>query len=113
MKRGFQPRTARLPLPIDDTAFSQACCLDPLQHVAGALPVVAHKPGVPEAGERERCNYVDENETPHGRLWGGIVLLIDATAQGEERKICGRAFGWSFLLGIKNLYEFLCRFRLV
>jgi hypothetical protein len=86
MKRGFQPRTAGLPSPLDDAAFSEACRLDPPQHVAGAAPVVADEPGVPEKGECERHDYVDENETPHGRLWGEIVLLIDATAQGEEEE---------------------------
>src|ERR1039458_1724460 len=97
MKRGFQPRAAGLPSPIDDLTFSQACRLDPTQHVAGALAVIMDEPGVPEEGEHERYDYVDENETPHGRLCGEIVLLIDATAQGEEeeKSVFGRPMGAS------------------
>jgi hypothetical protein len=86
VKRSFEPRTAGLPLPIDDAAFAEASRLNPPQHVAGALSVVTDEPGVPKERERERYDYVDENETPHGRLWGEIVLLIDASAQGEEEE---------------------------
>src|SRR5271156_3064429 len=70
IQRGLQTRTAGLPSQIDDAAFSQACRLHPLQHVAGAPPVVSDKPGVPQKRERERCDNVDENETPHGASLG-------------------------------------------
>ncbi len=84
VKRSFQPRTAGLPAPLNHAAFAQACPLDPPQHIAGAPPVVADETGVPDDGERDSHDYVNENETPHGRLCGEIVLLIDATAQGED-----------------------------
>jgi ribosomal-protein-alanine N-acetyltransferase len=70
IQRGLQTRTAGLPSQIDDAAFSEACRLHPLQHVAGAPPVVTDKPGVPQKTERESCDNVDENETPHGASLG-------------------------------------------
>ena len=66
MKGGLQPGTALLPAQINDAAFSEACRLHPLQHVASAPPVVTDKPGIPEEGERQRHDDVDEKETPHG-----------------------------------------------
>src|SRR5271156_2272425 len=70
IQRGLQTRTAGLPSQIDDAALSEACRLHPLQHVAGAPPVVTDKPGVPQKRERESCDNVDENETPHGASLG-------------------------------------------
>ena len=75
MKSGLQPGAAGLPSQIGDAAFSEACRLDPLQHVAGAPPVVTDKPGVPEEGERERHDHVDENETPHVASWQKSYFL--------------------------------------
>src|SRR5208282_1467334 len=47
MKSRVQPRTAGLPSQIADAAFSEACGLDPLQHVACTPAVVTDKPGIP------------------------------------------------------------------
>ena len=65
MKSCLQPRTAGLPSQIGDAAFSEACRLDTLQHVACTPSVVTDKPGIPEEGECECCADVNENETPH------------------------------------------------
>jgi hypothetical protein len=74
-KRSFQPRTAGLPSQIVDAAFSQTCCLHPLQHAASPPPVVADEPPVPEEEERDRPDHVDENETPHVASWQKSYFL--------------------------------------
>jgi hypothetical protein len=61
----LQTRTAGLPAQIGDSAFSQACCLYPLQHGPCSAPVVTHKPGVPEKTNGKRYANVDEKETNH------------------------------------------------
>jgi hypothetical protein len=89
MKSCLQPRAAGLPSQILQPAFSEAGGLHPVQDIACPSPVVMHKPGIPEKRERQRYDRVDEDETGH-RGWvplcEQIVLLIDATAQGEEMK---------------------------
>src|SRR5580698_877107 len=89
MKSCLQPRAAGLPSQILQPAFSEAGGLHPVQDIACPSPVVMHKPGIPEKRERQRYDRVDEDETGH-RGWvplcEQIVLLIDATAQGEETK---------------------------
>ena len=83
---GLQPGAAGLPSQINDAAFSEACRLDPLQHVGGPPPIVTDKPSVPEEGERERCDYVDENETPHGASAEKSYFLRMLVRKGEKRK---------------------------
>ena len=65
MKSCFQAGAAGLPSQIGDAAFSEACRLDRLQHVAGTPSVVMDKPGIPDEGECECRARVNENETPH------------------------------------------------
>ena len=86
MECRLQARTAGLPAQIGDSAFSEACCLHPLQHVPCPAPVVAHKPAVPEATDGDCCANIDEKETEHepGCPCREILRLIDANAQGEE-----------------------------
>src|ERR1022692_2029208 len=84
IERSLQPRTAGLPVQVDYAPFAQAGILHPPQHLAGAPPVVADEPPVPGKRQPQRHHHVNENETPHSCLWGEILLLIDATAQGEE-----------------------------
>ena len=99
MKCGLQAGAAGLPSQIGDTAFSEACRLDPLQHVGCAPAVVTDKPGIPEDEEQdeERARYddVDENETPHGGRAPekkSYFLRIQC-ARGEKREKGGRLLG--------------------
>src|ERR1700730_5976492 len=43
MKRGLQPGAAGLPSQIGHAAFSEACRLHPLQHIARPSPIVTDK----------------------------------------------------------------------
>ena len=87
MEGGFEPRAAGLPAQIRDVALSQACRLQPLQHVTRAAAVVMHKPGIPEEENYECCHdYVDENETAHGAPWKKSYFLSMQPRKWEKQK---------------------------
>jgi [ribosomal protein S18]-alanine N-acetyltransferase len=95
IQRGFKTGTAGLPLQVEQPALSEACSLNPLQHVGCPAAVVTDKPGIPEDRENARHDHVDKNETPHCVLLREIVLLMDAIAQGDEEEKPGWGIAWS------------------
>jgi hypothetical protein len=91
MKSCLQPGAAGLPSQIGDAAFSEACRLDRLQHVAGTLSVVTDKPHIPDEGECECRARVNENETPHvASCKKSYFLRMQLRKGGEGKKAAER-----------------------